>query len=341
MSGFTRRDVLRAGISAVVIGATANWMVPPSAVAAGSGAPFIPYGADSFLKSTVAGAPVNAMRTSAFKAFMKTFVDQQAIPYPRINGLGTSKWGTAYAMGQASDPIWRLTGTVPKGASILETQGFHAPDWLINQFSGTNDAPFCVIDRGSGFTVFAGNAVGNLSKHTISVLAAGITYHSSNGLDARNPRSRDKRNSTSRGRISEAMVIRRDLVDYGIANNTGLGHTLQLFLAATDANDGFCHPMVGCESRHTEGWGAEGERLAIRPDVDLSKRGLTPFGLVVARTLQQHGCYIGDNSGSSSALKAEQISTSRNPWAGLTATQDALAGHITWDDFVVIDRGWQ
>ena len=57
--------------------------------------------------------------------------------------------------------------------------------------------------------------------------SAGITYHSSNGLHRSNPLSNDKRNSTSRGRISDAMVIRSDLVDHGIANNTDLGHVLQ------------------------------------------------------------------------------------------------------------------
>lgn len=337
MTPLSRRNFSKLGLAAIAAGATSGL---PLSAAAVDVPPFVPYSEDAFLKSSVLGAPVNDSRTSSFQTFMATFSDQRAYAYPRINGLGANKWGTAYAMAYDTDPIWKLTGTVQPKSGILKTQGFHAPDWLVKQFSGTNDAPFCVIDRGSGFTVFAANAVANLSSRTINVSSAGITYHASNGLDYRNPRSTDSRNFTSRGRLSEALVIRRDLVDYGIANDTGLGHTLHIFLAETNANDGFCHPMVGCEKRHISGWGAEGERIAIRPDVDLTTRGLSPFGLVVARTLQQHGCYVGDNSGSASALKAEQASASRDPWGGLAVSRAALSG-VTWRDFVVIEKGWQ
>jgi hypothetical protein len=97
--------------------------------------------------------------------------------------------------------------------------------------------------------------------------------------------------------------------------------------------------MVGCEERQL-GWGAEGTRIAIHPAVDLEKRGLSRAGLAVARTLKHHGCYLGDNSGSGTCLKAEQTSARRNPWAGLRFNQNSLAG-ITWDDFVVLPRGWQ
>jgi hypothetical protein len=58
--------------------------------------------------------------------------------------------------------------------------------------------------------------------------------------------------------------------------------------------------------------------------------------MVVARTLQNHGCYIGDNSGSQSCLKAEQETRSRPVWNN-RLHQDSLKG-IRWDDFVVIRR---
>ena len=96
-----------------------------------------------------------------------------------------------------------------------------------------------------------------VAPRTISVQSAGITYHSSNGLHRNDPLSNDKRNFTSRGRISEAMVIRRDLVDHGIAYNTDLGHVLHMFLVETRSSDGFRHPMVACEGGKN-GFGAEG-----------------------------------------------------------------------------------
>lgn len=344
MSGLTRRDILRLGLAASAAGAVGKWSgsgrsyaaVPSSLPAA---APFTAYTANSFFKSRLNGAPVATGRTDKFRSFMKSYPDQRDYPHPRINGIGENRWGTAYAMGRADDPIWRLTGSVPSKVSRLRTDGFHAPEWLDQTFSGTNDTPFCVVDRASGFTVFAANAR-VVDKHVINVSSAGLTYHSSNGLHYKNPRSNDERNFTSRGRISDAMVIRRDLVDHGIAHDTDLGHVLHIFLCLTDADDGFCHPMVATETKHVGGFGAEGERIAIAPSVDVTKRGLSPGALVIARTLQNYGCYIGDNSGSSSALKAEQDSSSRPPvWDG-TLTIDCLDG-LTWNDFVVIEQGWQ
>jgi hypothetical protein len=304
--------------------------------------PFLPYSADSFFKSRVTSAPVDSARTSQFHSFMSTFPDQRGHSAPSINGLTAGSWGTAYAMSSASDPIWQLTGAVPSALSFLKMGGgFHAPAGFGDLIMGTGDSPFCVIDRGSGFTVFGAGARVNASSRTISVGSAGIMYHSSNGLSQRDPQCNDKRNQTGRGRITESMVIRRDLVDAAIANGTGLGHVLEIFLCATNSRDGFCHPMTGCESRHTEGWGAEGERIAISPSVRLETRGLTPFGLAIARTLQQHGAYIGDNAGGESSLKAQQASAASNPWAGLTVSKDCLQGKITWSDFVVLPLGWQ
>jgi hypothetical protein len=280
----------------------------------------------------VAGLSSDPARTTAFRAFMATHPDQRSYAYPRICGTGTSRWGTAYAMSTAADPLWKLTGNVSPFCSTLATTGFHAPDWLASVLTGTSDSPFCVVDLGSGFTVFGGKAK-VVAPRTISVQSAGITYHSSNGLHRNDPLSNDKRNFTSRGRISEAMVIRSDLVDHGIAYNTDLGHVLHMFLVETRSSDGFRHPMVACEGGKN-GFGAEGERIAIDPSVDLTKRGLSPAGLVVARTLQRYGCYFGDNAGRESTLKAEQETPAHPVWNG-RLNKDSLAG-LRWDDFVVL-----
>jgi hypothetical protein len=330
----SRRRLLGAGgLGIAALGAGAL-LEPAIAAASTTTAPFLPYTATSYFRTPVAGASVDASRTAAFRSFMKTNSQQRSYAYPRINGIGSNKWGTAYAMSTAADPMWKLTGSVPAICSTLSTTGFHAPDWLGTVLTGTSDSPFCVVDLGRGITVF-GTKAAVVAPRTISVQSAGITYHSSNGLHRSNPLSNDKRNSTSRGRISDAMVIRSDLIDYGIANNTDLGHVLHLFLVETRSTDGYQNPMVGCESGKV-GFGAEGERIAIDPSVDLTKRGLSPAGLVVARTLQRYGCYFGDNAGRESALKAEQETSARPVWKG-RLTQDSLAG-LRWDDFVVLRR---
>jgi hypothetical protein len=277
------------------------------------------------------GAPVDPARTQAFRSFMRSHPEQRDA-YPLINGLDGNMWGTPFAIGDEHHPVWRLAGDHHDKARRLMRQGFHAPDWLGRMLTGTGDSPLCVLDRASGFTMFCADAR-VVGPYLIEATAGAITYHRSNGLDHRNPRSDEPRNFTSRGRISDAMVIRRDLVRHGVRHDTDLGHVLHLFLVETRTSDGFRSPMVGAEGDKF-GWGAEGERIAIAPGVDLRRRGLSPEALVIARTLQNYGCYIGDNSGSGSALKAQQENDFAPGWNG-RLRQDSLRG-ITWDDFVVL-----
>lgn len=308
-------------------------MIADMAYGAMASPPFVAYSTDSYFKSRVNFMAADPARTTAFRSFMLSHPDQRAYAYPRVNGTeATNAWGTAYAMGSSIDPIWTLTGSVPTACASLRTVGFHAPTWLGDVLTDTTDSPFCVIDRGFGFTVF-GTKAAVVGPRTISVSSAGMTYHSSNGLHRKNPLSNDSRNSTSRGRISDAMVIRKDLVNYGVANNADLGHVLHMFLVETRTTDGFRSPMVGAEGGKV-GFGAEGERIAIAPSVDLTTRGLSAEALVVARTLQNFGCYFGDNAGKESCLKAEQESNNRPVWGGRLG-KDSLR-RLTWDDFVVL-----
>ena len=302
-----------------------------------SAAPLVPYTADSFFKSAVLTAPIDAGRTSSFRTFMKAHTDQRAIAWPKVNM--NVNWAMSYHVGQSSDPIWKLTGgnTTVAELRILTTQGFHMADAVADTFpTGTQDRPGVMIDPVFGYTVQFADAVVNKSTRTIKVSNAGIMWHTSNGLDKRNPRSNDKRNFTSRGRILDAMILRRDLLDQAVANNTGVGHVLHLFFVESKTADGFCHPMTGAEGSKV-GFGAEGERIRIRPGLDLTTRGLTGAALAVARTLQQHGAYIGDNSGSSSQIKASQP----HHYTGTNLSTDCLKGKVVWDDFEVVQRGWQ
>ena len=333
MSPLSRRGLVRAGMAVTALTTTLPGLADASA-ARRAGRPFLPYTANSYFRSTVQDAPVDRARTRAFRAFMRNHPEQREYRHPRINGVQGDEWGTAYAIGREHHPLWRLVGDHDPRADVLFNRGFHAPGWLGAMLTGTDDSPLCVVDRASGFTVFCANAE-VVGRHRIRATAAAVTHHSSNGLDHRNPHSDDERNFTSRGRISDAMVIREDLVRHGIAHDTDLGHVLHLFLVETRSRDGFRHPMVGEES-DKHGFGAQGERLAIAAGVDLTKRRLSPEALVVARTLQRHGCYIGDNAGSGSALKAQQENSSRPVWDG-RLRRDSLRG-ITWDDFVVLGR---
>ena len=297
-----------------------------------SGGPFLAYAADSYFRSRFGGQGVDVAATATFRAFMRTHPDQRGTPYPVIRGVGANKWGTAYAEGGATDPVWRLTGSLPAELGVLRTVGVHAPEWLGTVLTGTSDSPFVVVDRANGWTVWGAKAT-VVGDHLISVGAAGLFEHASNGLDRRNPLSDSRLNLRSRGAIPDAMVIRRDLVDWGISHQGDLGHVLHLFFVETDSAAGFRSPMVGTESGKT-GWGAEGTRIAIDPSVDLEARGLSPAALVVARTLQRYGAYLGDNAGGATSLKAEQETTGHPVWSG-SLRADSLSA-LTWDDFVVV-----
>jgi hypothetical protein len=334
MHPLSRRGFVRAGLGVGALAAVpATWSADQAAQAATGSRrrPFLPYSRRSYFRSTVGDASVDHQRTSAFRAFMRNH-PEQTFDYPRINGVGGNNWGHGVRDGRSQHPVWKLEGSHHQKSDTLFTRGFHAPEWLGAMLTDTNDSPLCVVDRVWGFTMFCANAK-LVGRHRIRATAAAVTHHSSNGLDYRNPRSDDARNFTSRGRISDAMVIRNDLVRYGVHNDTDLGHVLHLFLVETKSRAGFRQPMVGQENGES-GFGAEGERLAIASGIDLTERGLSPEGLVIARTLQRRGCYIGDNSGSASALKAQQENRRRPLWRGRLKA-DSLHG-IGWDDFVVL-----
>jgi hypothetical protein len=257
--------------------------------------------------------------------FVHTFPDQASTDYPLLRGTGSNNWGMVYEEGHASDPVWTLTGTVPSDAKALTTAGFHAPESLGTELTGTSDSPFVVMDLADGITVWGGKA-SLVGDHLISVSSAGYFEHNSNGLDKRRPESDSTVNNNSRGRIPDTMVVRKDAMDYALANHTDLGYVLEMFWAETDSSAGYKFPMTGAEGSKS-GWGAEGQRIAISPSVDLSTRNCSPTAYVIALTLQRHGAYIGDNAGGGAGLKMQNGAFPNLP-------ADALKGCVTWDDFI-------
>ncbi len=330
----SRRAFVRNAALAAPVASVSRLTGPASAPAATTTA--LPYGATSYYRTPVTGMAIDVARTTSFRSFMKTHPDQKQYSYPRITGMDGNQWGTTTHVSTASDPVWKLKNP-RKETSILATQGFHMADEVAQRVpTGTQDRPFLIVDAVFGYSLFCADVVPDPKTRTITVSASAVFHHSSNGLDKRNPRSNDARNFASRGRIPDAMAIRPDLLKAGIANGTGLGHVLHAFFVETLTSAGFCHPMVGSEGDKV-GWGAEGERIAIRPNVDLQARGLTDAALVIARTLQTHGAYLGDNSGSSTMLKGVQTTSTYNPYAGTNMRVDCLK-LLTWDDFEVIKR---
>jgi hypothetical protein len=288
------------------------------------------YEPGSYLYS--APGSIDQGATTAMRDFLHTFAAQAGTDYPLLRGVGSNKWGMVYAEGTASDPVWRLTGSVPSAvAQQLSVDGFHAPAWLGDVLTGTTDSPFVVVDHATGISLWGAKASKG-TGYTINVGAAGYFEHASNGLDKRRPESDSTVNLMSRGRIPDTMVVTRAQMDAAVADHTDLGHVLEIFWAETDSTAGYKFPMTGAEGNKS-GWGAEGQRIAIDPAVDLASRDCSPQALVIALTLQRHGAYLGDNSGGGAALKMEQENSSHPVWNG-TVSADELAGCVTWDDFI-------
>jgi hypothetical protein len=265
--------------------------------------------------------------------------------YLKIRGANGVGWGIAYAEASCSDPIYKIGpgGSVPASQEHLRTVGFHAPASAWKNIPNNGDAPFLILDRcgtsarPGGLSVWGANAV--VSGQTVNVSAAGSFAHDTNGLDRRNPQSNSQLNERSRGVIPDSMLVRPDVLDYAIHHNTGLGYTLEVFWMQTNSAAGFSSPMVGAESGKS-GVGAEGQRIRIKPGIDLAARPgcsatTNPVGLAIARTLQQNGAYLGDNSGSGAGIKTEQGAQ----FPGLNA--DSLRGCMTWDDIEFLPVGVQ
>jgi hypothetical protein len=305
----------------------------PPTVASAAGGPFLPYAAGSYFYSAPNDyGTIDSTLTSQMRSFMSTYVDQKGTAFPLLNGVGGNEWGMVYAEGSASDPKWTLTGTIPTEAdNLLSNVGFHAPAYLGDMLTGTSDSPFVVLDRASGVTIWAAGASKG-AGNTIHVTAAGYFEHTSNGLDTRRPESNSTENFRSRGVIPDSMVIRKDRLDWAVANNTDLGHVLEIFWPETNSSLGYRLPMVGAESSKG-GWGAEGQRIGIDPSVNLAARNCTPYARAIALTLQRHGAYLGDNSGGAAAFKMQQ-DTSVHPVWGASVKQDELSGCVSWSDFV-------
>jgi hypothetical protein len=307
-----------------------------------AGAPYLPYTADSLFRKPL---PDNAPVSPDNAQMVAWTAAHEPDPYLKIRGANGVGWGIAYAEATCSDPIYRIGpgGSVPASQEHLRTVGFHAPADVWKNIPQNGDAPFLIVDRcgtsarPAGLSVWGANAA--VSGSTVNVSAAGSFAHDTNGLDRRNPLSNSQLNERSRGVIPDSMLIRLDALDYAIRNGTGLGYALEVFWVETNSAAGFSSPMVGAESGKN-GVGAEGQRIRIKPGIDLAARPgcsptTNPVGLAIARTLQQNGAYIGDNSGSGSGIKTQQNAQ----FPGLNA--DSLRGCMTWNDIEFLPVNWQ
>jgi hypothetical protein len=318
---------------------------PPTGGSTSGTSPYIAYPTTSFFRTPLGSSwPVDSTSATG----ISWHKSHEPYDFPRINGVDGNVWGMGFALGTCSDPIWKFSSTakVPTSSAFLKTEGFHAPATWTNQLADNSDAPIEVIDtcgvsaRPKGFSVWGANVFydGNSSRVLTSnpkggTLTGGTFAHDSNGLDGRTPgHGDDSRNQTSRGNIPDSFAIRDDLLKFGMSGGNGgtLGHVLQMFSMETNSSMGFVAPMAGAEGGQS-GYGAEGERIALKPSWTPPST-CTGAALVVAKTLQTYGAYLGNNAGGGSVIKAQQGSTMLH--------RDDLGKCFTWGDMAYVQRGW-
>src|SRR3954465_3557014 len=108
------------GVSAALITVVTVALVLIMPANAAPASPFIAYSTNSFFRTPLprSGVPV-AARPGTGIAYARNH-DPNA--YPQINGVQGNRWGEPFDLSDCSDPVWKLTGSVPSGLTYLKTE---------------------------------------------------------------------------------------------------------------------------------------------------------------------------------------------------------------------------
>lgn len=320
---------------------------------------FVPYGETSLFQTPLPDAAPVSPDNAYFVSWEKA---HEPFNYWKLR-VTSKQYAMNFAQGVCTDPVFTLQSTAKTqpGQDFLKTVGFHAPRAVFENMVQNSDSPLVIQDRcgnsarPGGFTVMAANVLYDGTQVIKSggdgVLTGGAFDWRYNGLDYRAPSSNapDGASAVSRGRIPEAFFIRDELLRRAAVNGgTGvvhpgavpgtLGHTLEVFFLETNTSAGVQEPMIGAEGGNVGCGGsahpticAEGQRVRIKAGI-APPVGCTGYPLVVWKTLQAYGGYIGDNSGSGSGIKAE---------AGTTLlTNPGLQYCMTLDQLQILTKGY-
>jgi hypothetical protein len=347
-----RRTLLTAATVVAAVVATVlslTWSAGATSYATDDGKPSHYTTTPLWTRPIAANAPVspdNAYFVSWEKA-------NEPANYWKIRGAGTNPYGEPFAVSHCTDPVYKFTSTasLPAGQTWLATVGFHAPDAVFKNMLANNDQPFVVMDtcgnssRPAGFSVWGANVhydgtrVLKSATTTGGNITGGSFGYNTNGLDSRNPASDAPAdyNSVSRGRPPDTMFVRDYLLQHPVADGT-IGYSPEAFFIETNSAAGDQSPLIGhengqagCGGTAHPGICAEGQFVRINPAKVLPSTCTGP-ARVLAKTLQVHGAYLGDNSGSGSGFKGESGTT--------VLTANSLANCMTLSDLQIMAKGY-
>jgi hypothetical protein len=120
-----------------------------------------------------------------------------------------------------------------------------------------------------------------------------------------------------------------------------INHALAVAIPQTAANS-FVFPAQRSDGNYT-GPNAipEGTRFRLDPSIDVTKLGLPPAGVMIARAIQQYGMIVRDQAGSVTFYGEDPTQYGNNPWPALWGVHypNQLFTNFPWGSLQVVSPG--
>lgn len=226
---------------------------------------------------------------------------------PRYDVGFTKRWG--------SDPFGSATVAIPEGTRI----------------PAGSDRHIAILDPATNQAYGIWQAKYDSATDTWSGSWGGATALDGDGIDQTG-------SATATGLARYAGVVTADEFSAAVEANTGINHAL--VFSTNIAGPDFVGPAIKSDGSNIAGVAVpipQGYRVQLDPSIDVDAiPGITPGEKVIAKTLQTHGAYVGDQGGARMAFMFELLpdATSSNP--GSVYVDAGLA----WDYYDMQNIPW-
>jgi len=247
---------------------------------------------------------------------------------------GTSQsgqWGTPVYLSGGADPTYAIKNSCqqhrpPEFGSVRIPVGAK-PD-------PTSDASMVVIDVGRAKEYGLWHAKFDRYTKTWSSCGGTVYYLTSNELAGTLKESNEPRNYGHRGLPPDIYAVTwTDIIGGRIA------HMLRIAVDRTKCHHVF--PMSGDECGTKDSSAPpEGAIIRIKQSVDVSKLGLSKFGLIIATALQTYGAVIGDQTAGPTELKVENTVAEGRGWLWNGVLSSTSLSKIPLSDYEIVKLGY-
>jgi hypothetical protein len=276
--------------------------------------------------------PEDAPADPSSDEFIAHIQEHSGTNFIRLAGATSDgKWGNPIYEAGSGDPAHRIQNSCgyvlpPEFGSVRIPPGAR-PD-------PSPDSSMTVYDLDKGVVYGFYRTRYNEATDEWSSCGGAVYYLDSNGLAGSLDQSDEPRNFGHRGVPPFTYAVRHDEIENG-----SIDHILKIAVGV--ASEDHVWPMTGSDGGSADEFAPpEGARLRLKPSIDLSELDLTDPQRTIATALQTYGAVIGDQSGSTTALKLENtVAEGRGQlWTGLLEP-DSLS-MFDLDDFEVIKLGY-